>query len=264
MERFSSIPSDRDLSEDEKVFLEQMHTTPIGVLDVTMVERERVALSEAILDTKLFLIGETHGVKENVDMIYTLFKKFSLHQLALEWPPELSPVIDEFLETRVLNFKSIETSSDGRITAGHFALIQKLHHEGLLERVLCFDEGFREENSWNERDATMAECILRNRGTSATLVVAGNLHAKTSPLVIDDEQVLPMGAHIKGTVTNVPTATIQYLSGSFHNIGLREFHRTIPESPTPEPRCYRDQNGYYVFEIPVAHPAIVPNPHERI
>ena len=85
--------------------------------------------------TKLLILGEMHGVKENVDVIYTLFKKFGFRQLALEWKSGLLKVAEYYLESGEIDFDAIKNSPDGRITAGHFALLKKLKDEGLLEKL---------------------------------------------------------------------------------------------------------------------------------
>jgi hypothetical protein len=83
-------------------------------------------LLQAVSEAHVLVLGEMHGVKENVDVIYSLFKQFGFRQLALEWEPQLHQVALQYLETGTINFASIQQSPDGRITAGHFALLKKL------------------------------------------------------------------------------------------------------------------------------------------
>src|SRR5262249_16178044 len=84
------------------------------------------------------LLGESHGAAENPLVILTLMHRFGVRVLALEWPPELEPAVQRYLEGGALDFRMFEGSSDGRITAGHMAVLRKLHDEGGLERLVLF------------------------------------------------------------------------------------------------------------------------------
>lgn len=204
-----------------------------------------------------------HGVKENVDVIYTLFKKFGFRQLALEWESSLKGVVDKFIELGDIDFEAIEDSPDGRITAGHFALLKRLKDEGMLEKFICFDG--TGEADWDARDESMAKNILGSLSDSATLVVAGNLHAKVESITFNDEpgEHHPMGERIKIHIVDVPSGKIEYLSGQYHNFGAQDFFED-PEQEKTGPRFYLTEDGLYTFVLPEAHIAIVPNPSERL
>jgi hypothetical protein len=45
------------------------------------------------------LLGELHGIAQNASVIYELMTALGIRRLALEWEPELRPVIDRFLAT---------------------------------------------------------------------------------------------------------------------------------------------------------------------
>lgn len=208
--------------------------------------------------TKLLLLGEIHGVKENVDIVYTLFKRFKFKRLALEWNEELKEQVEKFLETNEIDFETIQNSPDGRITAGHFALFKKLKDEGLLDTLICFDK--KSSNGWNERDADMAKNVLTNLSDDITLVVAGNLHTKVTHATSgDEEENYSMGEHIKRQIPSVPSVEIKYLSGQYYNCGARDFGEK-PQRVEPRALFYRSDDGTYVFELPEAHAATVPNP----
>jgi len=162
-------------------------------------------LSANLNETKLLIMGEMHGVKENADVIYTLFKKFGFRQLALEWESGLKAVAEQYLETGELDFNAIQESPDGRITAGHFALLKTLKDDGLLDRLICFDSSG--EADWDARDENMAKNIIGCLSDSPTLVVAGNLHAKVEPITFNDEagEHHPMGERVRAHVPGVPS-----------------------------------------------------------
>ncbi len=142
MEKFKQpekIESMRNIEQDRLAFVEAIKNIEISEIDTEFDEKSVESLVSELSKTKLLLLGEMHGVKENVDIIYTLFKKLGFRKLALEWNKELRESAEKFLQTGELDFEAIKDSPDGRITAGHFALLKKLKDEGLLESLVCFD-----------------------------------------------------------------------------------------------------------------------------
>ncbi len=263
MERFEQpIKQKRSLDKDRTAFIEAIKHTQILEIDTDFDEHAVKALESELADTKLFLLGETHGVRENPDIIYTLFKKFGFRNLALEWEPSLKEKAERFLNGEVLDFDSVKDIPDGRITAGHFALLKKLKEEGLLEKLVCFDQGGA--TSWDKRDENMARNIIQNLTETSTLVVAGKQHTKTEPIIFDDEKVEnhPMGENIKKQIPNVPSGKIKYLTGQFHNYGTRDFREKPEGVDLPKARFYKSDDGIYSFDLPEAHVAVVPNPSE--
>lgn len=256
---------DRDLERDRKSFIEAVSSVSIMEIPAKFEESTIIQLIEKLRSTKLFILGEMHGVKENVDVIYTIFKKFGFRQLALEWAPELKYVAEKFLESGTVDFDAIKDSPDGRITAGHFALIKKLKSEGLLDGLICFDGGSGGKG-WNARDAAMAKNILTALSDKPTLVVAGNLHTKTEPVTFDNEpdEQHPMGENVIKEIPDVASGKIAYLEGQFHNYGVKEFEKSPEKEKPAEAKFYKDEKGLYIFEIPEGHAAIVPDPDKRI
>lgn len=253
----------RDLRESEQAFLGAVERSVISEIQTDFDPQAVNALNTDIEAAHLFLLGEKHGVQENTDIIYTLFKKFGFQNLALEWHPNLQETVKTFLDTGTLDFKAIKDSPDGRITAGHFSLLKKLKDEGLLENIICFDASV--EKSWDDRDAQMAKNILANLSAHPTLVVAGNLHTKTVPIDANisyktPDMNHPMGEHIKQQIPDVPTGLIDPLSGKFYNYGVKK----IEKRDGDQARFYRSHDGSYIFEIPEAHTAIVPNTEETL
>lgn len=253
----------RNIEQDGREFIKALDSTAIEEIPTVFDEETSDRLVASLEATKLFILGEMHGVKENVDIIYTLFRKFGFRQLALEWKPELKAVAEHYLVTGELNFDAIQDSPDGRITAGHFALLKKLKEEGLLGKLICFD-GTGPAN-WNERDENMAKNILSSLSDFPTLVVAGNLHVKVEPITFNDEpgEHHPMGERVKAHIPGVPSGKIEYLAGQYHNFGTQDFWED-PEQEKTEPRFYLTEDGLYTFVLPEASAACVPNPSEKI
>lgn len=259
---FEQAPKqERNLEKDKSSFIEAIKNAQVSEIEAVFDGTAAEELKADLTNARVFLLGETHGVRENPDIIYTLFKKFGFRNLALEWAPSVREVVERYVRTGEMDFDPIQSSPDGRITAGHFALVKKLREEGLLETFVCFDEGGA--SSWDKRDENMAQIILDNLNQANTLVVAGNLHTKTGPVTFEDEREEhhPMGEHINEQIRNVPAGQIRYLSGEFHNLGRRRFSEESDHGETSSARFYKAE-GLYIFELPEAHPATVPDSSE--
>ncbi len=264
MERFEQpekIESVRNVEQDRLAFVEAVKNIEIGEINTEFDEKSVERLVSELGKAKLLLLGETHGVKENADIIYTLFKKFGFKKLALEWNKKLREHVEKFLQTGELDFEAIKDSPDGRITAGHFALLKKLKDEGLLEALVCSD-GETPYVDWDTHDANMAKNILANLSDGPTLVVAGKWHTKVTPVIFEGEtkENHPMGENVKKLIPAVPSGKIEYLTGQFHNYGVKDFEEKPEGVDLPKARFYKSDEGIYVFELPEAHAATVPNP----
>ncbi len=254
---------ERNIAQNRREFIKAVNSIVIEEIPAIFNEDACNRLVASLEKTKLLIVGEMHGVKENADVIYTLFKKFGFCQLALEWDSGLKAVVEEYLETGEIDFEAIQESPDGRITAGHFALLKKLKDEGLLEKLICFDGSG--EADWDARDENMTKNILAGLSDSSTLVVAGNLHAKVEPITFNDEpgEHHPMGERVRAHIPEVPSGKIEYHSGQYHNFGTQDFFED-PEQEKTGPRFYLTEDGVYTFVLPQASVAIVPNPTEKL
>jgi hypothetical protein len=262
MESPEYLPQERDLEADKTTFIEAVKDAKISTIETEFDEPAAIDLENSLKKAKLFLLGEIHSVKENPDIVYTLFKKFGFKNLAIEWEPPLKNEVENFLKTGELDFNVIKDSPDGRITAGHFALFKKLKDEGQLEKLVCFDrEG---ASNWDQRDENMAEDILENLNEDYTLVIAGNLHTKVKPIDFGDGEGEhhPMGENIRKEIPSAPSGKIKYLAGQFHNYGTRDFEEKSDGIKTFPARFYKSDDGLYVFELPEAHVATVPHSSE--
>lgn len=240
----------------KQAFLEAIAATNIEEIPTEFAQETAENLAQNLSESKLFLLGEMHGVKENADVIYTLFKKFGFRQLALEWQSECRDAALTFADSGELDFNTVATSDDGRITAGHFALIKKLEDEGLLDDLICFDASNRD---WNVRDATMADNILAHVADDVyTLAVAGNLHTKTERMTFkgDTYDYHPMGENVRKVIPNVPSGRIEYEEGQYFNTSLKDFPTRKSLSTTAQFSQSSDDN--YTFDLPLAHAASVP------
>ena len=108
------------------------------VIDLDLViEPPALAAALRSLDSAgLLLLGEIHGVRENPLLIRALMKAFGLTSLALEWPEDLTPMIRAFLASGRLADHPWLWGGDGRITAGHMAVLADRAAAGPLELFL--------------------------------------------------------------------------------------------------------------------------------
>ena len=100
-------------------------------------EPAALAAARRSLDSSgLLLLGETHGVRENPLLIRALMLAFGLTSLALEWPGDLAPAIRAYLAGKTLADHPWLWAGDGRITAGHLAVLAERAVAGPLELIL--------------------------------------------------------------------------------------------------------------------------------
>jgi hypothetical protein len=109
---------------------------PVEELEVGA-EPAAQAEERSLAESGFLLLGEVHGVWENPLIIAALLRSFGLASLALEWPAELAPVISAFLAGEALADDPQLWSGDGRITAGHLAVLRERAAAGPLGPVLA-------------------------------------------------------------------------------------------------------------------------------
>jgi len=150
-------------------------------LDLVIEPRALTAARQSLDSAGLLLLGEIHGVRENPLLIRALMKAFGLTSLALEWPEDLTPMIRAFLASGTLADHPWLWGGDGRITAGHLAVLAERAAAGPLELIL-FDGVIGADWSWSQRDVAMARRILATSPPSArTLVVAEMPTPRSAP-----------------------------------------------------------------------------------
>jgi hypothetical protein len=219
------------------------------------------AVRESLDRTGLVLLGEVHGVRENPLLIRALLRAFGLTRLGLEWPAELAPVIGSFLAGQDLASGHRPGddladewelwTGDGRITAGHLAVLAERTAAGPLELIL-FDGPVDADWSWSQCDEAMARRVLAaSPAGTRTLVVAGSAHTVTH----DTDLGTPMGAYLARERPGVTEIRISYGGGSFYNCGPRRFGGGVMES---RPVTLAERDGTLVLDLPWAEEAVVP------
>jgi hypothetical protein len=217
-----------------------------------MIEPAALAAAGRSLDSAgLLLLGEMHGVRENALLIRALMQAFGLTSLALEWPDDLAPLIQAFLAGEPLADHPWLWGGDGRITAGHLAVLAERAAAGPLELIL-FDGVIGAGWSWSQRDEAMARRLLAcSRSGARTLAVAGNAHTPTGPTDLG----VPLGACLARQRPGIREIRISYGGGRFWNLKSCQFaRRASPQEPI---RLYLDA-GELVLDLPMATEAVVP------
>jgi len=206
----------------------------------------------AVRESGMLVVGEPHGVRETPGVLYSLTTALDTHAVAFEWShEEMDPVVQELVRSGSLGLEALWSlgdsaeffCGDGRITAGHFALLQRLRDEDRLGQVILFDRLDPEPAppDWQVRDRQMAERLLQqwNRRDSL-LVLVGAFHAQ-----LDVEEGVTMTMHVAGEVPLRP-AMIEYAEGRCWSRGhLHDVGGPMPSAPI-------------AFRLPTATPAVVP------
>ncbi len=246
------MPSVASLAEFRRAVAE----FPVTGLPLTIEPAARAAAQRSLDESGLLLLGEVHGVAENPLLIRVLLAEFGLSGLALEWPTELTATVSAFLAGGPLEDHWLLWTGDGRITAGHLAVLRDRTAAGPL-RLTLFDAAIPAGASWSGRDAAMAAQVLARAGPG-TLVVAGNAHTPLRRTRLG----VPMGAHLSQRQPGVAEVRISYADGGYYNIGPRRFggraHRTGgPGRPARAPRLSL-RDGGLILDLPSATEAVVP------
>jgi len=108
----------------------------IADLDLAAEPAAAAAAQQSLDDSGLLLLGEMHGARENPLLARALMQAFGITRLASEWDEDLAPVTEAFLATGTLADHWLLWPGDGRITAGHLAVLAERAAAGPVE-VIC-------------------------------------------------------------------------------------------------------------------------------
>jgi hypothetical protein len=227
----------------------------VADLDVVAEPAAVAAAQRSLEDSVLLLLGEVHGARENPLLARALMQAFGITRLALEWDEDLAPVIEAFLATGTLADHWLLWPGDGRITAGHLAVLTERATASPLE-VILFDGAVGPGCDWSDRDKAMAGRLLAAAPAQArTLAVAGNAHTPTGPI----ELGIPMGAWLHRQRPGVREIRINYGSGRYYNTQPCRFAQ---HDPQPHQIQLHQGHGLLVLGLPTAEEAIVPHRSE--
>jgi hypothetical protein len=232
-------------------FAQAVAEFPVSDPGLVLAPAARAAAEQSVRESGFLLLGEVHGVRENPLLIRALLQALGLTSLALEWPVELAPAIRAFLAGGALADHPLLWFGDGRITAGHLAVLRERTAAGPLDLILM-DGTTDADWSWSQRDEAMAARVLAAAADAGTLVVAGNAHTPVQPT----ELGVPLGAVLAARRPGVREIRIDYRGGRFYNLGPRRFAPRTGSRRLPPRLVLRNDNLTLV--LPAATEAVVP------
>jgi hypothetical protein len=213
----------------------------------------------ALAASGLLLVGEPHGVRETPGVLYELAAALGARAVAFEWShEEMDEPLQSFVRGGAFDFErlwSLPPSSeffcgDGRITAGHFALLERLRREGRLDQAIAFDRLDPEPppRDWRAqvraREPDLASRLLSEWDRRLPLLVlAGAFHAR-----LEAPEGETMAGYLARELPGLRPAMLRYASGRCWSRG--ETH-AVPEEVPDAP---------IVLRVGRATPAIVPAP----
>jgi hypothetical protein len=231
-------------SSDEFAAAVRAHAFDQHGFDAEVLARARRSLSEA----GLLVVGELHGVRETPGVLLSLARTLGTRAVAFEWSwEELDEHVQRFVSGGSFDFGrlwSLPASAeffcgDGRVTAGHFALLQRLREEARLGQVILFDRlDPKPPPGPLVRARDLADRLLAEWDERLPLLVlTGAGHA-----TLDGDA---MASHLARRRPGLETATIEYSGGQgwFHG---------VYDVPPPT------SSAELVLRVPLATPAVVP------
>jgi hypothetical protein len=218
------------------------HPFPEFEFEARTVARARGCLAT----TGLLIVGEPHGVRETPSLLYGLASALETRAIAFEWShEEMEESVQAFLRDGSFDFErlwSLPASSeffcgDGRIAAGHFALLERLYSERRLDQVIVFDRLDPEPpDDWEThvriREPDMAARLLSEWDRRLPLLVlTGAFHAQLQ--ATDGE---PMTAYLARELPGLQPTMLNYASGQCWSRGeLHDVSGPMPDVPITLP-----------------------------
>ena len=202
--------------------------------------------SASLEQAGLLVVGEPHGVRETPSFLYALAETLDTRALALEWSyEEVNEQLQAFVAGEPFDYDALWAlpprsdffAGDGRVSAGHFALLERLREGGRLEQAIAFDRIDPDPApEWEVRDRELADRLLAEWQGPPLLVLTGAFHARLEPGT--------MAAHLAQARPGLAPAMLDYASGSCWSRGEHDLSGPMPEAPI-------------AFRLPTATPAIV-------
>lgn len=171
----------------------------------------------------MLVLGETHGVRETPSIVYALAAALGTRAVAFEWShEEMDAPLQAFVRDGALELERLWSlppsaeffCADGRITAGHFALLARLHDEGRLDQAIAFDRLDSEPpTDWQAyvrlREPELASRVLAEwDGHTPLLVITGAFHAQ-----LESVDGAPMAAYLARRLPGLRPAMLQHEPG---------------------------------------------------
>jgi hypothetical protein len=147
----------------------------------------------AVSGCPLLLVGEAHGAGSRMPAVLErVAAGLGATAFAFEWShDELGPLLDHVVARGRFDVEALWSlppaaeafNGDGRLTAGHVALLERLWRDGRLSQLIACDRLDPDPPApWHDRDREMAGRIVELWDPSLRLVaVLGAAHAVRAP-----------------------------------------------------------------------------------
>ena len=216
-----------------------------------MIEPSALAAARRSLEESGFLLlGELHGVRENPLFIRALMRAFGLSGLALEWPEDLASVARAFLAGERLADHPLLWFGDGRITAGHLAVLRERAAAGPLSLTL-FDGTMSADWNWSQRDGAMAGRTWPLRWRLRAPWLSRAMRTPARPVLAS---AFRSARAWRGSGRALREIRIRYGGGHFYNIQPRRFRRRLGLRWRAR---LHERRGSLVLDLPAAGEAVV-------
>lgn len=220
-------------------------------------------LKKSIQHTKLLLCGESHGVRENADVLFTLCVELGIKKVAIErsrsaYKPFVDSALDEhpnfLLPGALLSLQASVLSLEVLKTLCRLVQDRKILHIDYvdLDDSQASPTSETPEEYMKRRERGIARNILKLDDSEATLVLLGKYHTRLKT----DEFV---GASSLQLVRNERPVTLlkyHYVYGSQYNAGrLMDFPDTRPDDAFKNPsyKIIEKAEDTFTLTIPHAH-----------
>lgn len=197
-------------------------------------------IKETACQYRYIIIGELHGVQENVIFLKEILNEYVLNTkehvtFAFEWPltKEENKVLSSFVsgETDGASdqFKSIMiklySQQSGVFSDQHLSFVKEVRDINLKRSknfidIIAFDPDI---SDWNERDKQMANNIKEASKKAVTVfIVAGDLHARKYSFCLKsgEDYLFPLASHFPSEETF--SVKLKYEKGKFFNFGVQD------------------------------------------
>ena len=197
-------------------------------------------IKEIVRRYKYTVIGEIHGIQENVDFLEDILKQCISDAwdgviFAFEWPltKEENKVLSSFVsgetDSTSDQFKSVLgklfSLQSGVFSDQHLSFIKELRDINLNRSknfidIIAFDPDL---TNWNKRDKQMAMCIMEaSKKADTVIIVTGDLHARKHPFRLNgvEQDLYPLASHFPPKETF--SVKLKYEKGKFFNFGVQD------------------------------------------
>lgn len=199
----------------------------------------------------LIVCGEMHGIKENSDVVYFLYKYFNCKVLALEWTEE---EVQPFLDSAIAGNPDISLI-DERIFTGSLLSIEMLKTitllltEGLIEKIIYIDKNIK-----GDREQILAEGLNKIPRSKTVLCLMGNWHTTTEVIKIDDKLHESALYRYRKYSDNALYIEYKYKKGYFYNIGTGLDEIEVNDSLNDRYELIKYSPNNFSLTIPEATP----------